>query len=133
MDSERKEEIAMMLMRKFWLPGHIHIFQHHLERELEKQVDIDELRQDIEQFRGEEKSRWTKSQWGQIAMIWLTWMYIPEDQYKAGITLYRHSRRSVGNIAAKIGITTAEAMELFREVLIDQVRETYRDPASDEE
>ena len=123
----------MILMRKCWLPGHIHIFQAHLERELEKVIDVAELRIDIEQFREGAPSRWVKAQWGRIAMIWLTCMYIPEDQYKAGITLYRHSRRSVGNIAVKIGITTAEAMELFREVLIDQVRKTYRDPSGDEE
>ena len=133
MDSQRKEEIAMILMRECWLPGHIHIFHTHLERELGKRISVDELRSDIEQFVEGKGSRWVKAQWGQIAMIWLNWMYIPEKQYGAGIGLYRYSRRSVGNIAVKIGITTAEAMEFFREVLIDQVREIYRDPVSDEE
>ena len=120
-------------MRKSWLPGQIHIFQNHLQRDLKKGVDLDELRANMEHLGEGEPTSWTEAELGQVAMIWLKCLFILDARSTSGIGLYHGSRRSVGNIAQKINITVIEAMEFFREVLIDIVREIYRDPIGDEE
>ncbi|MDD5318268.1 MAG: hypothetical protein PHF79_00390 [Candidatus Pacebacteria bacterium] len=120
--SERKYEIALMLMVKFWREGYVHIlhsFVNDGEVRTDEHTPLEELRAYVRRIKEGEKDDLVLKQ---IAMIWLAHMFIRDSKLGFG----SGCGRIVGNHAKAIGIETAELKEMYLEILIERLRKDYR-------
>ncbi len=124
MDSQRKEELVLLIMKKEFKEGTTYsLTQLWTGRIVPSPTDRDQLREDIERLRERREGPITLPL-GKIAMMWFTKIYLLDEEPGPN----ESGRRKVGDLAKQIGVTTAEAMELFREVYVDLVREAFRAP-----
>jgi hypothetical protein len=127
MDTKRKGEIAVLFLKlklRELLGGSVTLqwlSQNDRVIDLSRKLNAPKLTiaQAIFELRHNREPQLTRDELETMALVWITTDFVPSMEIRLDYGL----RRRVGSTAKSIGITTEEALEFLREVLIDVVRE----------